>query len=300
MRRHRPAMLREVLALLAIKPGATVVDATVGHGGHAVAMMQETGEKGRLIGFDWDVEMLRAAEENLKRAPGEKQFIHSDFRMLPSWMAGNYPEGADAILMDFGVNLQHFDDPERGFSFSKDAPLDMRMDRKSKETAAAWINRASENELTRALREYGGEKWAGPIARQIVKRRKEHSLKRTFDLVDAVLAAIPKAKRDRRIHPATRTFQGVRIAINKELENLEETVEAIALQLRPGGRMAALSYHSGEDRAVKVAFKRLSENDEYLSITKRPVRPSLAEVEENPRSRSARLRAIAKRDKEKR
>ena len=216
-------MLKEVLEFLAIRPGARVIDATVGHGGHAEKMLEAAGENGELIAFDWDWEMLRTAENNLEKTSGTKTFVNADYRTLPEWMGANRPDGADAILLDFGVNLQHFEDPSRGFSFASEAPLDMRMDRSTKETAAAWLNRASEGEIARVLREFGGERWAGPIARQIVKQRKESQLKTTADLVSAVMRAIPAQKRDKRIHPATRTFQAVRIAVNNELEDLQET-----------------------------------------------------------------------------
>jgi len=286
-------MLTEVLELLAIDVGATIVDGTVGHAGHAEKMLEAAGESGELIAFDWDLEMLNIAENNLARTTGRKTFVNADFRDIPAWLAKRRMR-ANAILLDFGVNLQHFEDTTRGFSFAGDAPLDMRMDRSAKETAAAWLNRASEGEIARTLREFGGEKWAGPIARQICVLRKERSLKTTADLVQAVLRAIPAAKREKRIHPATRAFQAVRIAINRELDNLEDTVVQIAHCLKPGGRMATLAYHSGEDAAAKNAFRRLAAEGDYAILAKKPLRPSETEVSENPNARSARLRAIAK------
>lgn len=285
-------MLREVLEVLSVSPGATIVDGTIGHGGHSEALLRAAGEAGELIGFDWDAAMLATAQRNLENVPGRKTFVNEDYREIPAWMQTNLSSGADAVLLDFGVNLEHFEDQERGFSFLSDAPLDMRMDVQTKETAAAWLNRASEGEIARALREFGGEKWAGPIAKQIIKRRKESALRTTTDLVECVLRAVPAAKREKRIHPATRTFQAVRIAVNKELSDLQDAIEKIALQLKPGGRMATLSYHSGEDAAAKNAFRALAAGHGYSILTKKPLRPEPAEVMENPNARSARLRAI--------
>ncbi|MGI8923989.1 MAG: 16S rRNA (cytosine(1402)-N(4))-methyltransferase RsmH [Fimbriimonadales bacterium] len=297
MRRHRPAMLLEVMELLAIQGGATIVDGTVGHGGHAEQMLEAAGETGELIAFDWDMEMLKIAENNLTRTSGRKTFVNADYREIPAWLARER-KSADAILLDFGVNLQHFEDTARGFSFAGEAPLDMRMDRSTKETAAAWLNRASEGEIARALREFGGEKWARPIARQVCLLRKGRGLKMTDDLVQAVLRAVPASKREQRLHPATRTFQAVRIAINQELDDLEDTVVQIACLLKPAGRMVTLAYHSGEDAAAKNAFRKLAANGEHSVLTKKPLRPSESEVSDNPNARSARLRAIGRAEEE--
>jgi 16S rRNA (cytosine1402-N4)-methyltransferase len=188
--------------------------------------------------------------------------------------------------------LEHFEAAERGFSFQADAPLDMRMDRSSKETAAAWLNRATHGEIAKALREFGGERFAGKIAAEIVSRRKQGRMKRTGDLVEAVLAAIPPKARDKRIHPATRTFQAVRIRVNGELEELEQAIIAISDKLKEGGRLAALSYHSGEDGCTKRAMKQLAESRKFQILTKKPIVPSDAERRDNPSSRSAKLRGI--------
>jgi 16S rRNA (cytosine1402-N4)-methyltransferase len=285
-------MLGEVMELLQIKEGATVVDGTVGHGGHAEQMLRAAGRSGTLIAFDWDREMLKKAEANLELVEGKKQFIHDDFRAIPEWMALHCSSGADAILLDFGVNLEHFEDVGRGFSFQSAAPLDMRMDRQTKETASAWLNRSTEAAIASALRTFGGEKFAWPIAKEIVRRRKLDGLRTTADLVDAVLAAVPPRLREKRIHPATRTFQAVRIVVNRELEGLQEAVIEIGRCLTPKGTMATLAYHSGEDVAAKNAFKALASEKNFSILTKRPLRPSEGEVSDNPNARSARLRAI--------
>jgi 16S rRNA (cytosine1402-N4)-methyltransferase len=294
MRLHKPAVLQEVLELLDIKQGHTIIDGTVGHGGHAAALLQAAGEKGTLIAFDWDLDMLKTAEERLQTIPGHKIFIKSNFREIPAWVQSNHPTGIDAILLDLGVNLAHFDDPKRGFSFSTNAPLDMRMDRSTQETAAAWLNRASEGEIAYALKIYGGERWAGPIAKRIVERRKTFGMKTTQDLIDSVIKAVPASKREKRIHPATRTFQAIRIVINHELDGLQTAIENIADSLKPGGRMAVLSYHSGEDRAVKHAFRKLVQSKQFEVLTKKPLVPSPEEIRQNPHSRSAKLRVLKK------
>jgi len=296
-REHQPAMLAEVLELLAPSPGAVIVDGTVGHGGHARALLEATGGTGALVAFDWDATMLQRAEERLADTPGEKRFVHADFRAVPEWVEEHLPGGVDAVLLDLGVNLEHFEDATRGFSFLEEAPLDMRMDRTSGETAAAWLNRAGADEIRHALREFGGERHAGSVARQIIERRAKGRMKTTSDLVEAVLDAIPPRLREKRIHPATRTFQAVRIVVNRELEGLEEACAAIAMTVKPGGRMAVLAYHSGEDGAVKRAFRSL-DREQFTVLTRKPLRPSPAEVAANPSARSARLRAIQRNSKE--
>jgi len=285
-------MLSEVLNFLNIREGATLVDGTVGHGGHAKAMLTAAGEKGTLVAMDWDETMLKKAEENLKDVPGRKFFVHADFRLMPKVLQELHISGVDGILLDFGVSIEHFEEVSRGFSFLADAPLDMRMDRSAKETAASFLNRSSQGEIERVLREYGGERWANRIARAIVRRRKEGRMRRTQDLVDAVFEAVPAKYREKRIHPATRTFQAIRIAVNRELQGLQEGIVNAALCLNMGGRMVTLSYHSGEDREAKFAFRILTKEYGFETLTPRPVRPSSEEVRENPTSRSARLRAI--------
>lgn len=276
------------MELLAIPRGATVVDATVGHGGHAEAMLARAGESGTLIACDWDETMLATAIENLKRVEGNKTFVHADYRELPEEIPGQ----ADAILIDLGANIEHFEDASRGFSFLHEASLDMRMHKASKETASAWLNRATHGEIAKTLRDYGGERFAGKIAAEIVKRRRSSQMKTTGDLVEAVMAAIPPRLREKRIHPATRTFQAVRIRINHELDDLESAIERLARKLKVGGRLATLSYHSGEDGAAKRSMKRLSDTGSYRILTKKPIAPSEAERRDNPSSRSAKLRAI--------
>jgi 16S rRNA (cytosine1402-N4)-methyltransferase len=222
---------------------------------------------------------------------------HADYRQLTEALtdacrAEGRPHGADAVLLDLGLNAAQIDDAERGISFRQEGPLDMRMDRSRGEPASAWLNRATAREIEDVLFNLGDERWARRIAQVIVDRRKERPLKTTTDLVDCVMAAVPAARRDRRLHPATRTFQAVRVHINRELEGLEGALGAAARALKPGGKMAVLSYHSGEDRAVKRVFRQLAQEGSFEETTRKPMTPTEAEVRSNPKSRSAKLRGI--------
>ncbi|MBC8066080.1 MAG: 16S rRNA (cytosine(1402)-N(4))-methyltransferase RsmH, partial [Chlorobia bacterium] len=241
--------------------------------------------------LDWDETMLALAKVRLNAPAGvEVKLVHSDYRGLPAEMERLDWE-ADGILLDLGLNSAQIEDSERGIAFKEDGPLDMRMDRSVGEPASAMLNRMSLDQIEHILWNFGDEKWARAIARKIVERRKEKPLRTTQDLVDCVLAAIPVRARDKRIHAATRTFQAVRIAVNEELEGLDETIAEIGRCLKPGGVLAVLSYHSGEDRAAKHAMRELSDEG-FEELYKKPAQPSAEEIVRNPRSRSAKLRAI--------
>ncbi|MBL8066664.1 MAG: 16S rRNA (cytosine(1402)-N(4))-methyltransferase RsmH, partial [Chthonomonadaceae bacterium] len=221
----------------------------------------------------------------------------SDYRDLPEKLAMVAQEAgknmvADAVLLDLGLSNVHIEDPSYGISFLREGPLDLRMDRSRGEPASAWLNRAAPKEIEDVLFTLGDERWARRIAAVIVERRKTRPLATTTDLVECVHAAIPAAKRDKRIHPATRTFQAVRIHVNQELDELDEALKHIARVLKNGGVMCVLSYHSGEDRAVKKSFKAMAETDEFELVFKKPLVPSAQEVAANPKARSAKLRAL--------
>ncbi len=292
--KHDPVMVAEILEVLGLKPGAVVVDGTLGLGGHSEAFLGKVSTGGTVIGTDWDEAMLASAQARLKPLAEEAGvnllLKHADFRSVSSLLQ-NLSLKADGCLLDLGLNSAQVDDPERGMSFREGGPLDMRMDRTRGETAAAMLNRMSLGELERMIWDYGDERWARMIARRIVERR---PLKTTQDLVDCVLAAIPAGARDKRIHPATRTFQSVRIGVNRELEDLDTAIEEIAEELKPGGTLAILSYHSGEDRIVKHTFSKLAETQMYKEVFKKPKGASDEEIRRNPRSRSAKLRALRK------
>ncbi len=291
--RHDPVMLAEVLEVLPLKAGGVAVDGTLGLAGHAKEFAARVAPGGTLVGMDWDASMLEIAKERLAHIEGVKlEFVHGDYRGLPDELEKRGIE-ADGILLDLGLNSAQIADSERGIAFKDEGPLDMRMDRSSGEPASSMLNRMSLDQIERVLWEYGDERWARAIARKIVERRKDSPLRTTQDLVECVLAAIPVKARDKRIHPATRTFQAVRIAVNRELEDLEETFVEIAKHLAPGGVLAVLSYHSGEDRAMKRAAKELLDLG-FEELYKKPKLPTSEEIARNPRSRSAKLRAIRK------
>ncbi|HRI44905.1 MAG TPA: 16S rRNA (cytosine(1402)-N(4))-methyltransferase RsmH [Fimbriimonadaceae bacterium] len=294
---HEPVMLMEVLSVLPLRPGAAVVDGTLGLAGHAREMAKRIAPGGWILGLDWDEEMLKEAGSRLEGIEGvETTLRKADYRELPEVLSQeaalrHRAAQADAILLDFGLNSAQIDDPNRGISFREDGPLDMRMDRSKGESASSLLNRLSPIEIERILEEYGDENWAKRIAQVIVDRRKNKPLRTTQDLVDCVLAAVPPSMREKRIHPATRTFQAVRIAVNHELDDLQETIESIANMLAPDGVLCVLSYHSGEDRAAKRAMRDLAKIG-FDEIIKKPLVPTPEELAVNPKSRSAKLRAI--------
>lgn len=294
MLRHDPVMLHEVLEVLNLRPGGVVVDGTLGLAGHSLEMRKRIAPGGTLVGLDWDETMLAAARARLEEARDEDgtrlELVHTDYRGMGEAMA-QLGLQADAILLDLGLNSAQIEDPTRGIAFKTEGPLDMRMDRSAGEPASALLNRLSPTEIERILWNYGDERWAKAIAKAIVERRRANPLRTTTDLVDAVLAAVPAGARDKRIHPATRTFQAVRIAVNKELEGLEDAIQGAAECLAPGGVLAVLSYHSGEDRATKTIFRDLAAEG-WEEIFRKPALPTAEEIARNPRSRSAKLRAI--------
>jgi 16S rRNA (cytosine1402-N4)-methyltransferase len=292
MPQHDPVMLREVLDLLPLKPGGTVVDGTLGLGGHSLEMMKRVSPGGRLIGFDWDSSMLKVAEERLAARASSLMvtptFVHDDFRTI----ASHLDRKVDGILLDLGLNSAQVDDPERGISFKDEGPLDMRMDRSKGEPASALLNRWSPQEIEQALWDYGDERWARAIAKAIVERRKSKPLRTTSDLVDSILAAVPAGARDKRIHAATRSFQAIRIVVNGELEGLGDGLISSASCLAAGGVLVVLSYHSGEDRIVKTTFRDLAAEGGFEDLTRKPLTPTQEEIARNARSRSAKLRAV--------
>ena len=290
--RHEPVMVREILADFDLKPGDVVFDGTLGLGGHALEFLGVIAPGGTLVGTDWDEAMLAVARSRLalSSAGVDVRLVNADFRSLPE-LAHGWKLKADAILLDLGLNSAQVDDPGRGFSFKDEGPLDMRMDRSQGGPASSILNRMTPAQIEAMLKDLGDERWARAIAKQVVERRKQRPLKTTKDLVDCVLAAIPPGAREKRIHPATRTMQAVRIFVNSELEGLDEALRGLAEALNSGGTMAVLSYHSGEDRIVKRVFRELTSNG-FEELHKKPVEASEGEVRRNPRSRSAKLRSL--------
>jgi 16S rRNA (cytosine1402-N4)-methyltransferase len=286
---HVSVLLDETLELLAVRPGGLWVDGTVGLGGHARALLRASAPDGRLLGLDRDAETLERARGVLDEYGPRVRLEAGDFREIPERLGR---ERADGVLLDLGVSSVQLDEAERGFSFQSDGPLDMRMDRREEETAADVVNRRPEKELADLIYAYGEERRSRRIARAIVRTRERAPIRTTAELADIVRRATPGGGRGGRLHPATRTFQALRIHVNRELEGLGPALERIVGCLVPEGRLAVIAFHSLEDRTVKTTFRELSRRGHRL-LTKKPVRPSEAEVRKNPRSRSARLRAIA-------
>jgi 16S rRNA (cytosine1402-N4)-methyltransferase len=305
---HVPVLADEVRQLLAIRPGETVVDATFGAGGHAALLAADLRGEGRLIAIDRDPTARTYFERFRKRTGVQGRFLRGDFAVVLEQLAENGIR-ADAILFDLGVSSMQIDRPERGFTYAADAPLDMRMDPSADFSARELVNEASERELTRIFRSYGEERYAKQIARAILRRRREQPFERTGELVETIKAAIPAPARFGDGHPARRVFQALRIAVNDELTALEDALPAAVELLRPGGRLAVISFHSLEDRIVK-RFLREQErgctcppdfpvcvcgNEPILRATpRRAIRPSSRETAANPRAASARLRAAVK------
>jgi 16S rRNA (cytosine1402-N4)-methyltransferase len=305
---HVPVLADEVRQLLAIEPGETVVDATFGAGGHAALLAADLRGEGRLIAIDRDP-TARAYFDRFRKQTGiQGRFLRGDFSIVLEQLADNGAR-ADAILFDLGVSSMQIDRPERGFSYTADAPLDMRMDPSADYSASELVNEASERELTHIFRQYGEERYAKQIARAIARRRREQPFERTGELVETIKNAIPAPARFGDGHPAKRVFQALRIAVNDELTALEDALPAAVELLKPGGRLAVISFHSLEDRIVK-RFLRDQEHgctcppdfpvcvcgqEPVLRATpRRAIRPSARETASNPRAASARLRAAVK------
>jgi 16S rRNA (cytosine1402-N4)-methyltransferase len=286
---HEPVMVAEVLEHLAPARGGVFVDCTVGYGGHTRAMLDAGAS--RVIGLDRDPDALRQAGAALAAEESRVELVHSDYRRLDEILDARGITGVDGILADLGVSSMQLDEAGRGFSFRRDEPLDMRMDRTSGLTAAEMIRDADERTLADVIYEFGEERHARRIARAIVEARGRSAVDSTGRLAEVARRAVPK-KGYSRIDPATRTFQAIRIWVNRELEGLDVFLTQAARRLRPGGRMAVIAFHSLEDRIVKHTLRSLqTTGDIGLTIrTKRPVVPSEAEVERNPRARSAKLR----------
>lgn len=287
---HDPVLLSEVLKFLDPQPGEIFVDATVGGGGHACALLERLQPGGFLLGLDRDAEALEAAARKLQSIGAAFKLVRASFSQLPAILAQENLPGVDGLLFDLGVSSYQLDNPERGFTYQLEGPLDMRMDREQKTTAADIINTRPEEELAKIFREYGEERWAGRIAKFIAQARKRSPITTTGELVEIIKAAIPARARRSGPHPAKRTFQALRIAINDELGELKRALAELETLLRPGGRVVVISFHSLEDRIVKETFKSLS--SKFLEIlTPKPVVPTPEEVARNPRARSAKLRA---------
>jgi 16S rRNA (cytosine1402-N4)-methyltransferase len=290
---HVPVLLKEAIDFLAVKRGGTYLDATVGLGGHSYEIAKRLGAPGHLIGFDKDPAALEMARKRLSGTGEDARrsitLIHASFAEVGERVA---PASLDGILADLGVSSLQLGDPERGFSFQAEGPLDMRMNPMSGETAEQVVNHIDERELADVIYEFGEERRSRRIARAIVRSR---PIRTTKQLVEVVSAAARSMKwKHERIHPATRTFQALRIFVNRELDDLKALLEAAPRVLKPGGRLVVISFHSLEDRIVKDAMREGAKDKHFRLLTKKPVMASEDEIDRNPRSRSAKMRAAEK------
>lgn len=296
---HVPVMLAECLAALNVQEGQTVVDCTLGFGGHAIEILKRVGPTGKLIAFDMDGENLQSVEPKLAAVGNPLLLHHGNFAGLASLLAEHGIEGVDGLLADLGFSSMQVDDPERGFSFMRDGPLDMRMDRSRGQTAADLLNTMPLDDLIRAFTELGDEPEAEKIAIALCEAREKLPLTRTREVRDIIQEAAPvktvrsidaPPERKQLLLPTTRVFQTLRILVNRERANLEQLLRVLPFALNPGGTAAILTFHSGEDRPVKAAFRAGQQAGHYESVADDPQRPSEAEKAANPRARSAKLR----------
>ncbi|MFP4021992.1 MAG: 16S rRNA (cytosine(1402)-N(4))-methyltransferase RsmH [Halanaerobium sp.] len=305
---HQAVLLKEAIKYLNIIEDGIYLDGTLGRAGHSSEILKKLSKSGKLIALDRDTAAIKAVKE--KFSDNESLILeHANFQNLDLVLNKLGIEAVDGMLFDLGVSSPQLDNPERGFSYQKDGPLDMRMNPEQKLTAKDIVNNYSQAELERIITEYGEENWAARISEFIVKIRKEKELKTTNDLVEVIKAAIPKAVRRSGGHPARRTFQALRIETNNELDQLKNLIDKAVSYLNPGGRLVIITFHSLEDRIVKHKFRELAndcscppdfpicvcdEKSEVKVITRSPVQASKEEKENNPRSRSAKLRAAEK------
>ncbi len=289
---HTPVMLKEILDYLNLRAGLTIVDATVGTGGHSLAILERIGFTGRLIGIDRDKESLNIVRERLKNFSKNSKFVYGNFCDINNILKDLNVERIDGILFDLGISSFQLENAQRGFSFQSEGPLDMRLDRSSYISAYDLLNNLNEEEISHLLWSFGQERWHNRIAHILVKERESHPISTTLELSNIVINAIPDRYRryHYRIHPATRTFQALRIAVNRELESLEQALNKSIGLLRKTARISVISFHSLEDRVVKLTFRKFASLGLIRIITPKPLTPTQSEIEENPRSRSAKLR----------
>jgi 16S rRNA (cytosine1402-N4)-methyltransferase len=289
---HIPVMLKEVIDYLNLSPGKTIVDATIGTGGHSLAILERVMPGGRIIGIDRDQESLALAKERLKHLNANNTFVYGNFVDVGKILNELNIKKIDGVLFDLGVSSFQLADPHRGFSFQNEGPLDMRLDKNSYISAYDLVNNLNEEEISTMLWTFGQERWHNRIAHFLVEERERSPISTTLQLADIVVKAIPRRYRYRhyRIHPATRTFQAVRIAVNRELETLETAINQVIEYLEISARICIISFHSLEDRVVKVNFRKFASEGKLNLITPKPLTPTLAEIEQNPSSRSSKLR----------
>ncbi len=308
--RHIPVMLNEVIRYLNCRPGKTYTDCTLGGSGHARAICERILPDGLFIGIDQDIDAITNAQKTLQPYSSNIHLFHGNFINLPQFLAQIKIDAVDGILLDLGLSLHQLENSGRGFSFNKDEPLDMRMDNRSATRAGDLVNNLAEEALRKIFKDFGEERWSKQIARSIVKNRRQKKIQTSRQLAQIVRSAIPRrAPQEQHIHPATRVFMALRIAVNKELEVLDRFMAGVSDWLNPKGRLCVLSFHSLEDRIVKQRIKTMEKEcicppklpecvcgkkSVMRSLTKKVVRPDQKEISGNPMSRSTRLRAAEK------
>lgn len=308
---HVSVLLHETVDGLQVKPAGVYVDGTLGGGGHSYEICKRLDSDGKLIGMDQDAEALEAAKEHLREFEDRTTFVKSNYEQMNQVLKEQGIGKVNGIILDLGVSSYQLDNAERGFSYREDAPLDMRMDREQQMSAREIVNGYSQEELIRVIKEYGEERYAGSIARNICRHRENKPIETTFELVEIIRTSMPAKARNGKGHPAKRTFQAIRIECNRELEVLEEALEHMVDLLDNRGRLAIITFHSLEDRLVKTSFRRYEnpcicppdfpicvcgKKSKGKVITRKPIIPSDEETERNTRAKSAKLRIFEKRD----
>jgi len=291
---HKPVLLQEVMHFLDPAAGDVIVDATIGGAGHAKEILRRIGPSGVLIGIDKDKESLKIADGQLKSSEGSFRLMNGNFKDLKNILQDSGTLEVDGILFDLGISSIQMESAERGFSIKNSGPLDMRMDKTQHLTAATLVNNLSEFELSRLIKDFGEERFHKRIAASILRSRKEKRIETTAELAQIISRSMPFGKRRERIHPATRTFQALRIKVNEELSAMEKALKDAPSVLKKDGRLCVISFHSLEDRIAKNTLKEFSAQDVLQILTKKPVMAKGNELMENPRARSAKLRAAIK------
>ena len=304
---HETVLLRETVEALKLKPGMTVVDGTLGGGGHSAAILEQIVPGGRLVGIDKDEYALEKAQERLRAYADNTEFVHDDFRNIKAILSRLDIEGIDGAVLDLGVSSFQLDQCERGFSYNQESRLDMRMNKKDKTCAADIVNSYAQQDLERIFKDYGEERWALRIAQFIVRERAIRPIATTADLVGVIKKAVPAGARKEGAHPARRVFQAIRIEVNGELSAITSALEDFVSVIRNDGRLAVITFHSLEDRIVKQEFRRFADPCECPSefpvcmcgkvplgkvVTRKPIVPAADEIAHNRRARSAKLRVF--------
>ncbi|MFA5386237.1 MAG: 16S rRNA (cytosine(1402)-N(4))-methyltransferase RsmH [Candidatus Paceibacterota bacterium] len=292
---HIPVLLKEAIEILDPKPGEFFIDGTIGDAGHSAEILEKIGSEGKLLGIDWDKEAIGRLRNEKFQNSQNIFLVNDNYANLPEILKKKDLEKADGLILDLGFSSTLLETSNRGFSFrnssGNEEPLDMRYNEETKLTAADVVNRFKEKDLAEIIFQYGEERFSRRIAKAIIEERKRKPIKTTSDLVEIIGRAVPKNYENHRIHPATRTFQALRIYVNQELKNLSKVLNNLDLILKTKGRLAVISFHSLEDRIAKQTFKELEKEGEIKILTKKPIRASEEEIKMNPRSRSAKLRA---------